>query len=774
MMIKNINLANLTSNTGISVILGSTIANISVSNAGDVNGDGYSDVLIGQTTNNAYLIFGGSNLPDITPANLFSLNYGAAFAQIYSASGGPAIFDVIPVAGAGDVNNDGYADMIVGIPNIAQMCYGGNLNYYQYYGISFISYGGPNIVGTTLSENILITDPTTCNYPTFSNTALGYSVSGIGDFNKDGYSDVAISSKDNSNVYIIFGDSTLNNINVNSLTSSQGFTISTDYKATQVSGIGDINNDGYADIIIGASSATPSLKSQAGISYVIYGVANSSTQYSSLSTSTLTSSQGFSISGAYSYDNSGYSVAKAGDVNGDGYADIIIGAPIVTSSYSTTFKSAAYIIYGGVNLTNINLASLKPSQGISIISSSYADQFGYSVSSAGDFNKDGYADMIVGAPLTNVTIERGTLTNAGAAYIIFGGASLSNINLADLDSSQIITLASNNNNDKLGVSVSGGGDINGDGYNDVIIGTALGASYIVYGYEEELMTPTTIPSVSPTNSPTMIPTTPPTSLPSILPTSSPSISPTSLPSILPTSLPSILPTNSPFALPTSVPSQSTTFIPTFAPTQAIDITIGGIYNATFYNKNFIVNCTSDITFVGGSSSNMYTIKPHGDMTVTITNFNTTSDKINLKAYNIYQYNEINITAGSIIITLEENQKIKLLNLNPVDINSENFILNTYPTSEPTLMPTPTNPISESNSHILSNGAIAGIAASGTTFLSGVVYMIYSKLNNLWPFNALSKIVANPNNIQYVIDTAQDHVTETGIEMIGIAEELANV
>ena len=105
------------------------------------------------------------------------------------------------------------------------------------------------------------------------------------------------------------------------LSSTQGFTIlggaSGDWSGWSVASAGDVNNDGYSDIIIGAPHAYPSSRSDAGQSYVIYG---SATNPGTIDLSTaLSSTQGFTILGGATYDSSGWSVASAGDVNNDGY-----------------------------------------------------------------------------------------------------------------------------------------------------------------------------------------------------------------------------------------------------------------------------------------------------------------------------------------------------------------------------------------------------------------------------------------------------------------------
>ena len=233
----------------------------------------------------------------------------------------------------------------------------------------------------------------------------GRSVSDAGDVNGDGIADIIIGAQNADpsgrsgagKAYVIYGGRDLDTIDLSTLTAAQGFAIdgasSGDRLGNSVSSAGDLNGDGYDDLIVGAPYADPQSRNSAGEAYVIYGgqglgdidLANE-----------LISEQGFRLDGAYASDQAGNSVSNAGDVNGDGYDDLIIGARYADAA--NTDEGAAYVIYGGPGLTDVDLADpLAISDGFAILGASAGGLAGHSVSSARDVNGDGYDDVIVGA-----------------------------------------------------------------------------------------------------------------------------------------------------------------------------------------------------------------------------------------------------------------------------------------------------------------------------------------------------------------------------------------
>ena len=269
------------------------------------------------------------------------------------------------------------------------------------------------------------------------------------------------------------------------LDGSNGFVINGinefDYSGFSVSSAGDINGDGVNDIIISAPEADVNGVGIAGESYVVFGgtdVGNSG----SLNPSTLDGSNGFTIRGIGMFDRSGYSVSSAGDINGDGVDDVIIGANGVTVD-GLNNVGASYVVFGGSGVGgggSLNLSDLAGINGFVINGLEEEGGFGVSVSGAGDVNDDGVDDVIIG---TN-----GRDVNVGS-YVVFGSSdigSAGSIDASDLDGNNGFGITGINELDFSNLSVSGAGDINGDGVDDVIIGAgnsvrSAGESYVVFG-----------------------------------------------------------------------------------------------------------------------------------------------------------------------------------------------------------------------------------------------------------------------------------------------------
>jgi hypothetical protein len=188
-----------------------------------------------------------------------------------------------------------------------------------------------------------------------------------------------------------------------------------DNLGSSVSTAGDVNGDGYADVIVGALYADPNDRLNAGAAYVFFGYSNGSATLDTLNFMS-GNSTGFIIQGAVAGDILGNSVSGAGDVNGDGFDDVIVGARHADPN-DRSYAGAAYVIMGRANgFTALDLLSFTSgTAGFIIQGGGEYYRLGESVSGAGDVNGDSYDDVIVGA--------YGPDENAGAAYVIMGKAS---------------------------------------------------------------------------------------------------------------------------------------------------------------------------------------------------------------------------------------------------------------------------------------------------------------------------------------------------------------
>lgn len=272
-----------------------------------------------------------------------------------------------------------------------------------------------------------------------------------------------------------------------------------DYSGSSVSGAGDINGDDLSDMIIGAPYSSPGGRYQAGSSYVIFGSTNASIWGDGvLNLDQLTDGiRGFVLQGESSGDLSGYSVSTAGDINGDGFSDILIGAPDATPP-SLSFAGKSYVVFGSSDSGawgdgTLNLGDLiDGSRGFVLLGEEASDYIGSTVSYAGDVNHDGLDDFLIGAPYATVN---GTY-EAGKSYVIFGSNSRSawgrgRLSLGRLaDGKRGFVLLGEKTLEQSGFSLNGAGDVNGDDIADFIVGApyatsqqkiAAGKSYVVFG-----------------------------------------------------------------------------------------------------------------------------------------------------------------------------------------------------------------------------------------------------------------------------------------------------
>ncbi|MBE0625934.1 MAG: FG-GAP repeat protein [Burkholderiales bacterium] len=453
--------------------------------AADVNGDGYADLIIGAQfsslnglySGTSYVVYGKGTAfdPELPLRSLDGSNGMRLFGVAENDSSG------FSVSGAGDMNGDGFGDVLVGAmysnPNGTHS------------GAAYV------VFGTGFQPDLRLSALDGANGfrldGAAANDLAGISVAGAGDVNGDGYADVLVGSyhQPAGAAYLVYGKAAgfAANIQLSALDGSDGYRIDGEYAhdnaGQRVSAAGDINGDGYADFIIGAPGdwrTAPHITAN----YVVFG--KPADAGATLSLSSLNGSNGFKIPGIASADGTGFGISSAGDVNGDGFGDLIVGA--YNAKLDGVVTGESYVVFGraGDFSAVLDLSLLDGSNGFRIGGAAADSVTGYSVSAAGDFNGDGYGDLIIGAPGVYASESW-----SGESYVVFGKASdFHNISLAKLGGSDGFRVSGIANGDASGYNVSGAGDVNGDGYDDIAVSSArasphnqtgAGETYVIFG-----------------------------------------------------------------------------------------------------------------------------------------------------------------------------------------------------------------------------------------------------------------------------------------------------
>jgi hypothetical protein len=392
-------------------LAGEQLGGAGIGSAGDGNGDGFGDLLV--PTGTAVKIFHGSSV--------LLYNQNAQFQY-----DGPGTVQAgASVAPAGDVNGDGYSDLLVG----SSADYGG------YGGRIACFLGGRGNTGTTPDWEILGPMP---------GASFGQSVASAGDVNGDGYTDVIVGAPGYGSGQVHEGAAYVYHGSATGLSFNHAWTYEPNLADAQfgwsVASAGDINGDGFADVVIGEPgySSGPNMP-DVGRANVFLGSRNG-----------LSSTPSWTVTAGYDLARLGESVATAGDVNGDGFGDVIVGGP--TDWLSTPWAGRVHIFYGSAN-------GLPPGASWGNEGAQVSEHYGSSVATAGDVNGDGYSDILIGSP----DFDLGTDADVGAVWLYLGGP-------AGPSQTPDRFLYGDQAGARFGASVAGAGDLNGDAFSDVIIG----------------------------------------------------------------------------------------------------------------------------------------------------------------------------------------------------------------------------------------------------------------------------------------------------------------
>jgi hypothetical protein len=466
------------------------LSGASVASAGDVNGDGYADVVVGayradpggfDSAGSSYVVFGKASgfsaaldLATLDGSNGFRLD-GVAAGDVAGSR----------VASAGDINGDGYSDVIVGAPN-------SNPGPGSLTGAAYVVFGMASGFAATLSLGSLNGSNGFRLDGAAASDFTGGSLDAAGDVNGDGVDDLLVSAyaaDPNGNsaagsAYVVFGKTTgfSTTLSLSSLDGSDGFRIdgaaANENAGYSVSSAGDVNGDGYADVVVGGHLASPEGRVNAGSSYVVFGRGSSFSPTFQLSD--VNGANGFRIEGAGASDYSGYSVSDAGDFNGDGFADLIIGA-IGADPGGIDRAGSSYVVFGKASGfgPSLNLGALDGNNGFRINGAAVADESGHAVSAAGDVNGDGLSDHIVGAPFADATGD----PSSGSSYVIFGSLPRESVSRTGSAISQAIWGGAD---DDLLSGLDGADTLTANAGDDQLLGGA-GADSLLGGSGDDLI-----------------------------------------------------------------------------------------------------------------------------------------------------------------------------------------------------------------------------------------------------------------------------------------------
>jgi hypothetical protein len=449
-------------------------------NIKDVNGDGLSDILIGSpgvslngiittrktlevASGEAYLFYGNKN-------GISNCDFSISQCKPDVTFKGEGGFFGKQLSIIGDINGDGFSDIAIGAHQAGK----------KKEGLVYIFYGSPN-----LRENFSSSDADILFYGEESGDGFGWNVKSAGDINGDNFIDIIIGAPyagpiNEGQAYIFLGGKTISNkVIIKDATTIINGAFENDGFGTAVASVGDINNDGFDDFAVTAPLADIDNNLDVGKVYIFNGDKNwakKNIKYCDLSSKNCTPDS--IIIGENSEDFFGYSISTANDVNGDNFDDIVIGAFKYGEGVDGfSVIGRAYIFLGsqeGIN--NCDMFS-KNCISDTTITGGFGDWLGTDVSYAGDVNNDGYSDILIGADLAGYV-------KGGETYLFFGSPSGIKSCTTNTRFVNFKTTPSDNcfpyaiirgeyGSDLMGTNNTfvSAGDINGDGFNDILVGS---------------------------------------------------------------------------------------------------------------------------------------------------------------------------------------------------------------------------------------------------------------------------------------------------------------
>lgn len=445
------------------------------------------------------------------------------------------------VTGLGDVNEDTFEDFLI---TLQASTVGANANA----GRAFLFYGSPegNIsdildqfknAQAVFDESTLDGTNGVLIEGNAANLRLGVSASGLGDVNGDLVSDFAIGyvgANGRGGAYLIYGSRNLPTlINVGDVGDpSQGASVNglwikgtsdNDGAGSAISAIGDINGDRLGDFIIGVPNALKTGAGRPGKAHIVFGSDFGIGANGILNLGALASPNGLTLIGETNGDGFGSDVSCAGDINGDGLVDLIVGAPNANGGNGRAYVVYGHIDYGyddsvvsvldlsrlalfgaqGLRFTDVlpgssELAELlnpalgnvtfEPGEIPGALFTGQGGGFGSSVAGLGDFSGDGFDDVAIAAPAYDGSAA--AEAHFGRIYVVYGDLGLDDGVAAGNVGGTVpgLLITGIENGDNIGASMAGAGDVNGDGLLDLLLGAEgaspqgfSGEAFLVYG-----------------------------------------------------------------------------------------------------------------------------------------------------------------------------------------------------------------------------------------------------------------------------------------------------
>ncbi|MFI4915510.1 MAG: GC-type dockerin domain-anchored protein [Phycisphaerales bacterium JB060] len=515
----------------------SDLSGYAVASAGDLNNDGIEDFIIGTNQGGdypetdpgvAYIVFGRHS--DTSPP-FGTIDLGDPLARWGFRFEGTEEWPGVgrSVAAAGDVNGDGLDDVIIGAAGISRYERQGGR------GAAFVIFGRDSTEGESF-PNVLTPDDLDGSNgfrlegwslfyspsPTFFwHSQAGWTVAGVGDINGDGADDVAVGTlagptideRTAGTTCVVFGRPSAAGFafgpvhRLDLLDGQRGFRMTGSGRA--VAGAGDINGDGFDDVLIGKWNILGQeycyttyycVSVGSGRAYVLFGRDDSTHPFErTFELESLRGGKGFQLDSRKFDGRVGTAASAAGDVNGDGLDDILIGAPgtAISDYYARPSydHGEAYVVFGrDIASANpfpdhVDLAALNGSDGFAVRGRYSLGSCGQALTAAGDVNNDGIDDMLIASPGSEFAV-RGEVALVYGRDTTGGAAFPAAIETVDIGGDIGFRIVGHDDNGAAGRSVANVGDVNADGVDDMLIGApfvdragvrSVGESYVLYG-----------------------------------------------------------------------------------------------------------------------------------------------------------------------------------------------------------------------------------------------------------------------------------------------------